>query len=70
LFGVSCNAAWLLGEGRPQAEVLGYLMRHALLSEEAARRELASLQRPFYEAYIFCYFHGRRLKSTQTFMSK
>jgi hypothetical protein len=61
LFGVSCNAAWLLGEGRPQAEVLDYLMRYALLSEEAARRELASLQRPFYEANIFTYFHGRRL---------
>ena len=61
LFGVSCNAAWLLGEGRAPAEVLGYLMRYALLSEEAARRELASLQRPFYEVYIFCYFHGRRL---------
>jgi hypothetical protein len=61
LFGVSCNAAWLLGEGRAPTEVLDYLMRYALLSEEAARRELASLQRPFYEAYIFCYFHGRRL---------
>jgi len=61
LFGVSCNAAWLLGEGRPEVEVLDYLMRYALLSEEAARRELASLQRPFYEANIFTYFHGRRL---------
>jgi len=60
LFGVSCNAAWLLGEGRTPAEVLGYLMQYALLSEEAARRELASLQRPFHEATIFCYFHGRR----------
>lgn len=61
LFGVSCNAAWLLGEGRPQAEALAYLMRYALLSEESARRELASLQRPFYEANIFTYFYGRRL---------
>jgi hypothetical protein len=61
LFGVSCNAAWLLGEGRAPAEVLDYLMRYALLSEEAARRELASLQRPFREATIFTYFHGRRL---------
>ncbi len=61
LFGVSCNAAWLLGEGPTPAEVLSYLMRYALLSEEAARRELASLQRPFYEANIFTYFYGRRL---------
>lgn len=61
LFAVSCNAAWLLGEGRPRAEVLAYLMRYALLSEDAARRELAALQRPFYEANIFTYFYGRRL---------
>jgi len=61
LFGISCNAAWLLGEGRTPAEVLDYLMRYALLSEGAARRELASLQRPFHEATIFTYFHGRRL---------
>ena len=61
LFGVSCNAAWLLSESRPADEVLDYLMRYALLSEEAARRELASLQRPFYEANIFTYYHGRRL---------
>ena len=61
LFGALCNAAWLLGEGRPEAEVLDYLMRYALLREDAARRELASLRRPFYEANIFSYFHGRRL---------
>jgi hypothetical protein len=61
LFGVSCNASWLLGEGRPESEALDYLMRYALLSEEAARRELASLQRPLYEANIFTYFYGRRL---------
>jgi hypothetical protein len=61
LFGVSCNAALLLEEGRPPAEVLNYLMRYALLNAEAARRELASLQRPYYEARIFTYVHGRRL---------
>jgi hypothetical protein len=61
LFGVSCNAAWLLEEGRPQAKVLDYLMRYALLSEEAARCELVSLQQPFFEANIFTYFYGRQL---------
>jgi hypothetical protein len=61
LFGVSCNAAWLLSEGHADAEVKDYLMRYALLDEEAAQRQLASLQRPFHEAYIFTYFYGRRL---------
>jgi hypothetical protein len=61
LFGVSCNAAWLLSEGCADAEVKDYLMRYALLDEEAAQRQLASLQRPFHEAYIFTYFYGRRL---------
>jgi hypothetical protein len=56
---MQCRLA--LGGGSLADRRLGYLMRYALLSEEAARRELASLQRPFYEAYIFCYFHGRRL---------
>jgi len=61
LLAVSCNAAWLLWEGRPESEALNYLMRYALLSEEAARRELAVLQRPIFEANIYTYFYGRRL---------
>ena len=61
LFGVSCNASWLVEEGRPEGEVLDYLMRYGLLNEEAACRELAGLQQPFYEANIYTYFHGRRL---------
>lgn len=61
LFGVSCNAAWLLNEGRTETEVKEYLMRYALMDEDAAQRQLASLQRPFHETYIFTYFYGRRL---------
>ncbi|MBO0781811.1 MAG: hypothetical protein J2P37_23585 [Ktedonobacteraceae bacterium] len=61
LFGVWCNAAWLLREGRPDTEVRSYLMRYTLMSEEEAYRALASLQRPFHDAYIFTYFHGRQL---------
>ncbi len=61
LFGVSCNAAWLLNEGRAETEVKEYLMRYALMDEETAQRQLASLQRPFHEAYIFTYFYGRGL---------
>jgi hypothetical protein len=61
LFGVSCNASWLVEEGRSEGEVLDYLMRYGLLGEEAARRELAGLQQPYYEANIFTYFCGRQL---------
>lgn len=61
LRGVSCNAAFLLREGRPHAEVLAYLMRYGRMDEARARSELATLQRPFFDAYIFTYHHGRRL---------
>lgn len=61
LFGVRCNAAWLLSEGHADREVKDYLIRYALMDEESALRELASLQRPFHEAYIFTYFYGRKL---------
>lgn len=61
LFGVLCNAAWMVRDGRPDREVREYLVRYSLLEEEAAHRELASLQRPLRETYIFTYFYGRRL---------
>jgi hypothetical protein len=61
LFGVSCNAAWLLSEGCPYAEARDYLMRYALMDEESAHLELASLQQPLHETYIFSYFYGRQL---------
>ncbi|WP_244422668.1 hypothetical protein [Ktedonobacter racemifer] len=61
LWGVWCNAAWLLSEGRPDAEVRSYLMRYALMDEEAVSRALASLHRPFHLTYTFTYFYGRRL---------
>jgi hypothetical protein len=61
LRGVYCNAAFLLREGRPDREVLDYLARYALLEEERARSALQSLQRPYFEAYTFTYYHGRRL---------
>jgi hypothetical protein len=59
LWAAQCNAALMLGEGRPEDEVVQYLPRWALLDEGEARRALPSLRRPFAEAYIFCYHHGR-----------
>ena len=61
LWGVQCNAAFMLEEGRPEEEVVRYLMTWAFTDEEEARRALPSLRRPFLEAYIFCYHHGREL---------
>ena len=45
LWGAQCNAAFMLEEGRPEAEVVRYLARWALMDEEEARRALPSLQR-------------------------
>jgi hypothetical protein len=61
LWGVQCNAALMLSEGRPEKEAVRYLARWGLLDEEDARRALPSLRRPFAEAYAFCYHHGRKL---------
>jgi hypothetical protein len=61
LWGAQCNAAFMLEEERPEQEVVGYLTRWAFMDEEEARQALPSLRRPFAEAYIFCYHHGREL---------
>jgi hypothetical protein len=59
--GARCNAAFMLAEGRPTEEAVRYLTRWALMDEEPARRAIPSLRRPFAEAYVFCYHHGRKL---------
>jgi hypothetical protein len=61
LWGAQCNAALMLEEGRPEEEVVRYVAKWAFMDEEEARRALPSLRRPFVEAYIFCYHHGREL---------
>jgi hypothetical protein len=61
LWGAQCNTAFMLYEGRPPGEAARYLMRWALLDEEQAQRALPPMRRPFAEAYIFCYHHGREL---------
>ena len=61
LMGVRCNAAFLLREGKPEHEIISYLMKYALLDHKQALLQLQSLKRPFCEAYIFTYFYGRQL---------
>src|SRR5215475_5869241 len=55
------NAAFLLHEGRSDEEVLRYLSKYALLSEDEVLTYLEFLKVPFQEAYIFTYFSGKHL---------
>jgi hypothetical protein len=55
------NAAFLLHEGRPDAEVIDYLITHSLVSPEEAGKFLEYLKVPFQQAYVFTYFHGKQL---------
>ena len=61
LWGAQCNAAFLLDESRSDEEVVRYLERWTFMNEKEALRVLPSPRRPFAEAYIFCYDHGRKL---------
>ncbi len=57
---VSSNAGLLLhAEGRSEAEVVAYLMRYGLRTEESARHYLRFLTDPLWRAYVFTYHAGR-----------
>ena len=51
----------MLDEGSSEEEIIRYLARWALLDEREVRWAIPSLRRPFAEAYVFCYHHGRKL---------
>jgi hypothetical protein len=62
LAGVSGNAAILLHEEhRPAAEIVGYLQRYGLYTEDRARKHLEFLQSPLWRAYTFTYYYGQEL---------
>ena len=58
---VQGNAAFLLREGRPDQEVMRYLTRYLMVTEERARPMLVYLKAPFNTARIFSYTVGKRL---------
>jgi hypothetical protein len=58
---VAGNAAFLLHEGRPDKEVVQYLIQYSLVTDEEAHKFLEFLKVPFQEAYIFTYFYGKQL---------
>jgi len=62
LAGVSGNAAILLHEEhRPSEEVVGYLQRYGLYTEDRARKHLEFLLSPLWRAYTFTYYYGQEL---------
>ena len=58
---VQGNAAFLLREGRSDQEVMQYLMRYLLVTEDQAQPMLVYLKSPFNTARIFSYTAGKRL---------
>ena len=58
---VQGNAAFLLRDGRSDQEVMQYLMRYLLVTEEQAQPMLIYLKSPFNTARIFSYTAGKRL---------
>jgi hypothetical protein len=59
---VGGNAALLLhAEGRPEDEVVRYLMEYGLATEEEARQRLRFIADPLWRPYIFTYHVGRDL---------
>ncbi|WP_110515126.1 hypothetical protein [Herpetosiphon llansteffanensis] len=64
LAGVAGNAALLLhAEGRPANEVVDYLVRYGLTSEERAQHRMRFISAPLWRAYIFSYFYGEQMIS-------
>ncbi|GAA5511949.1 hypothetical protein Dcar01_00663 [Deinococcus carri] len=56
---VSGTAALMLHEdGAPEAEVLAFLRRYAVVSEDRARQSLRFISQPNFRAYIFTYSVG------------
>ena len=50
-----------LGQGRPDIEVMGYMQKYMLISDEEAPKCLEFLKVPFQETYVFTYFYGKQL---------
>ncbi len=58
---VQKNAAFLLRDGRSDQEVIQYLMRYLMITEEETQPMLVYLKIPFNAARIFSYTEGKRL---------
>jgi hypothetical protein len=61
LDGVGENAAFMLHEGRSDEEILRYIAKYVMTTEEESHKFLEFLKAPLVESYIFTYFYGREL---------
>jgi hypothetical protein len=61
LWGAWGNAAFLVAEGRPDAEVAEYLSRWALLGESERGPAMGVLKAPGMSLYVLGYYHGWRV---------
>lgn len=59
--GISGNAWFMVREGRPDADVLRYVMHYTLWSEARAAKLVRLIKSPYFGAYVFTYFYGERL---------
>jgi hypothetical protein len=64
LWGAWANAALLAAGSRPDAEIVDYLTRWALLTEAEAAWALGAVRSPGMRTYLLGYFHGWRLLHT------
>ncbi|MDW5325434.1 hypothetical protein [Plantactinospora sp. KLBMP9567] len=61
LWGAWGNAAFLAAEGRPDAEIVDYLTRWALVTDAEARWAVDFVRTPGMNVYVLGYYHGWRL---------
>lgn len=61
LYGVWDNALLMLGEGRPEEEIVQYFSKHMLLAEDRATQMVAYLKRPVSGLYQLTYASGQKL---------
>ncbi|HEV2581752.1 MAG TPA: hypothetical protein VGT44_12935, partial [Ktedonobacteraceae bacterium] len=59
--GIFGNARFMLSEGRPENEVIRYLVKYSLYPEEYEQKEVDFMKDPFREGYIFTYAYGKQL---------
>ncbi len=60
--GVRGNAALMLhADGAPRAEVVAYLRRWLMTTQERAEKRLEFIEHPLWRTYVFVYFEGERL---------
>jgi hypothetical protein len=61
LAGVGGNVAFMINEGRSDEEIVQYIAKYLLTTDEESHKFLEFLKAPLVESYVFTYFYGREL---------